>query len=74
MGEDNICDRSNNLSSAERLSFDLNNTSKNNHAKQVPEFFVGNILLGATFPGAPSYGGVKTLVEGSQTRGGSHIG
>ena len=28
-----------------------------------------NILLRATFPGAPSYGGVRTWVEGSQTRG-----
>ncbi len=29
----------------------------------------GIILSRATFPGAPSYGGVRTWVEGSQTRG-----
>ena len=29
-----------------------------------------NVLLHATFPGAPSYSGVRTWVEGSQTRGG----
>ena len=28
-----------------------------------------NILSRATFPGAPSYGGVRAWVEGSQTRG-----
>ncbi len=27
------------------------------------------ILSRATFPGAPSYGGVRTWVDGSQTRG-----
>ncbi len=29
----------------------------------------GFILSRVTFPGAPSYGGVRTWVEGSQTRG-----
>ena len=28
-----------------------------------------SVLSRATFPGAPSYGGVRTWVEGSQTRG-----
>ena len=28
-----------------------------------------NILSRATFPGAPSYNGVRTWVEGSQARG-----
>ena len=30
---------------------------------------ITNILSRATFPGAPSYSGVKTWVEGSQTCG-----
>ncbi len=34
-----------------------------------------NLLSRATFPGAPSYGGVRTWVEGSQVREASnHLG
>ena len=38
------------------------------------KFCLMYILSRATFPGAPSYGDVRTWVEGSQTCVGSHVG